>query len=164
MILIHDKKPTFLVDAMLGNIAKKLRMMGYDTSYSSDIDDEKLIMEAKKENRIIISKDEQLSRIAEKQNIPLIRLKRNTEVEQFIEINKKLKLEKFKINAKNSRCPICNGKLNSINPDLFPGKIPKGVLENSKNFWMCDYCKKIYWEGTHIINLQKFVGEINEKL
>jgi len=33
----------FLVDAMLGNIAKKLRLLGFDSEYVSDIDDFKLI-------------------------------------------------------------------------------------------------------------------------
>jgi len=51
---------TFFVDAMLGNIARKLRLLGYDSQYFSDIDDEKLIDSAKNEKRIIISKDEKL--------------------------------------------------------------------------------------------------------
>jgi len=44
----------FLVDAMLGNVAKKLRLFGFDSEYFSDIDDSKLIEKAKNENRIII--------------------------------------------------------------------------------------------------------------
>ena len=44
----------FLVDAMLGNMAKKLRVLGFDSEYFSNIDDSKLIEKAKNENRIII--------------------------------------------------------------------------------------------------------------
>ena len=43
-------------------------------------------------------------------------------------------------------------------------KFPTGVTRNFKEFWECEECKKIYWEGTHIKNLQKFVSELNEKL
>jgi len=32
----------FLVDSMLGNIAKKLQLLGYDSEYYSNIDDLKL--------------------------------------------------------------------------------------------------------------------------
>ena len=39
-----------------------------------------------------------------------------------------------------------------------------GLLGNFKEFCECEECKKIYWEGTHIKNLQKFVLELNEKL
>ena len=64
----------FYVDAMLGNIARKLRLMGYDTAYSSDIDDIDLIKKAKKENRIIISKDIQLISLAKKQSTDSIKI------------------------------------------------------------------------------------------
>ena len=60
MLLKISDDPIFFVDAMLGNIAKKLRLIGYDSKYFSDIDDEKLIDIARNENRIIISKDEEL--------------------------------------------------------------------------------------------------------
>lgn len=49
----------FFVDAMLGNVARKLRLLGYDTKYFSD-NDENLIKDARDENRIIISRDENL--------------------------------------------------------------------------------------------------------
>ncbi len=57
---MSSTQPTFWVDAMLGNIAKKLRLLGYDSEYSSNINDDELILNAKKENRIIITKDELL--------------------------------------------------------------------------------------------------------
>ena len=38
------------------------------------------------------------------------------------------------------------------------------LTSNFTEFWECEECKKIYWEGTHIKNLQKFVSELNEKL
>ena len=50
--LVKNNKPIFLVDAMLGKLAKKMRLLGYDTVYFSDMEDEELILKAKKENRI----------------------------------------------------------------------------------------------------------------
>ena len=41
--MLRKKEITFFVDAMLGNIAKKLRLLGYDSKYFSDIDDGQLI-------------------------------------------------------------------------------------------------------------------------
>ena len=51
----------FIVDAMLGNIAKKLRLLGFDAEYFSDIDDSQLVEKAKIENRILISRDKKFS-------------------------------------------------------------------------------------------------------
>ena len=64
IILMHNHKKKFFVDAMLGNIAKKLRFFGYDTLYFSNIKDEKILVTLQNDNRILITKDEQLSRKA----------------------------------------------------------------------------------------------------
>ena len=47
---------------------------------------------------------------------------------------------------------------------MISNKVPEGVFEHTKDFWMCDNCKKIYWEGTHIKNLQKFTAKLNDRL
>ncbi len=65
----EENEPTFFVDAMLGNIAKKLRLMGYDSRYLADIEDDELITLAKNDNRIIISRDKDLIRKALKYDI-----------------------------------------------------------------------------------------------
>ncbi len=158
------KKPLFLIDAMLGNIAKKLRLLGYDSSYSSSIKDSKLIEEAIKDDRIIVTKDQQLTNLAKKEKLPFILITANKEIEQILQIYKKLKLEKGKIDASTSRCTLCNGTLNPIEKNLLYKKIPEGIFKNSKNFWLCSICNKIYWQGSHIDNLQEFVLRLNEKL
>ena len=83
-------EPTFFVDAMLGNIAKKLRLMGYDSMYFSSINDDELIQLAKNDKRIIISRDEDLVRKSIKNGIKSILTKNSTEIEQFRDIIKKL--------------------------------------------------------------------------
>ena len=86
MPLKVEDEPTFFVDAMLGNIARKLRLLGYDSQYFSDIDDEKLIESAIKEKRIIISKDVELINKAKKLGIRSIHSTQKDEIEQFFEI------------------------------------------------------------------------------
>jgi len=58
---VSNKKPIFFVDAMLGNLATKLRLLGFDSLYSSSIEDDELLRVAKLENRVIISRDVQLA-------------------------------------------------------------------------------------------------------
>ena len=157
-------KPIFIVDAMLGNLAKKLRITGYDSKYFSSIEDEKLILIAKNEKRIILTKDEQLCKNAEKQNIGFVLIRGNDELEQIAQINGKIKLERFVMDTNNSRCIACNGNLQQVEKYRIIGKIPEGVLEREKSFWMCDSCKKVYWEGTHFEKLQEFVTKLNDRL
>src|SRR5512146_2505073 len=137
---------------MLGNLAKKLRILGYDSKYFSSIEDDKLVLIAKNEKRIILTKDEQLSKKAQKQN------RGSDDLEQIMQINAKIKFDKFVMDTNNSRCIACNGILQPVEKFRIIGKIPEGVLEREKKFWMCDSCKKIYWEGTHFAKLQEFVS------
>jgi len=157
-------EPIFFVDAMLGNIARKLRLLGYDSQYFSDIYDEKLIDSAKKEKRIIISKDEELIKRTQKRGIRSIYITKEYEVEQFFEIITSVNLKRFQINGDIARCPKCNSLTKSIDKELIKEKIPHRVLKSNDKFWICKYCNQVYWEGTHIKNLQEFVGKINERL
>ena len=161
---MSEKRPIFIVDAMLGNLAKKFRVLGYDSSYFSSIEDEKLLTIAKNEKRVILTKDEQLVKIAQNQEILAILIRGNDELEQIAQIHSKIKFEKFTIDTDNSHCIICNGKLESIEKFRIINKVPEGVLEREEKFWMCVGCKKIYWQGTHFEKLQEFANKLNNRL
>ena len=164
MPLKAESEPIFFVDAMLGNIAKKLRLLGYDSQYFSDIDDDKLIDSAKKERRIIISKDEELIKKAHKLGIRSIHITKEEELEQFFEIINNTNLKRIQINGDTARCPKCNSLTKSVDKDIIKEKIPEGVLRSNDKFWICIRCNHVYWEGTHMKNLQEFVGRVNERL
>lgn len=152
------------VDSMLGTVAKKLRMLGFDCSYSSDIEDEDLLVAARREGRIIITKDTQLANKAKKHDIHSVEIVSPTEKEQLIEIAKKLSIKRYQFGASEARCPSCNGILRSIQKTLIVERIPPKISQNVDEFWICQGCNHIYWEGTHIRNLEKLIAEINEHL
>lgn len=161
---MSNEKPIFIVDAMLGKLAKKLRLLGYDSLYSSSMDDDEIIKLAKNENRILITKDVPLSQKAKKQQIETIQITKENEIEQFLQINEKTNQGKFTVSGENSRCSVCNGELQYTEKNEVSNKVPTGVFENMNDFWICKECKKIYWEGTHIKNLKKFTAKLNERL
>ena len=157
-------KPEFLADAMLGNIARKLRLFGFDCKYFATIKDDQLLSIAKNDNRILVTKDHEIVNVCKKQNIPVIELCSQDEIRQIVEICKKISLSKCKIDMIGIRCAICNGAVQSIDKEKIIDRIPVKVAQNTQQFWSCDSCNHIYWKGTHIRNLQKFTDEINEKL
>jgi hypothetical protein len=150
----------FLVDAMLGNIARKLRLLGFDSEYRSDIDDLKLIEQAKNEQRIIISKDHDLIAKAKKQDIVSVYVTKKNEIEQFLEILEHVPLELNTRSGDIARCTKCNSTTSQIHKSKVTDKIPERVLEYNDKFWKCDNCNQIYWEGTHIKKLQEFFHKI----
>ena len=147
---------------MLGKLAKKLRLLGYDTFYTSNVADDEIIIMAKGQERILLTKDSLLAKLAEGNSIKTVKISEDDELSQFRQIKEKVSFGRFSIEGKISRCSICNGKLSQINSEKVIGKVPEGVINNFKEFWKCSECKKIYWEGTHIKNLQKFVLELNQ--
>ena len=152
----------FFVDAMLGNIAKKLRLLGFDSQYFSDIDDSKLIEKSKNENRMILSRDFSLIQRARKEKILSIYVTKENELEQFLEILKMTNLKINKISGDTARCTKCNGETSRITKSKVKSQIPQGVLERNELFWKCEKCDQIYWEGTHVKNLQEFVNRLKQ--
>ena len=161
---VNNPKVIFFVDAMLGNLAKKLRLLGFDSLYSSNIEDEELLKIAREENRVIVTKDTPLFEKARKGKISSILVSGEDEIKQICKINDEFNLGKLLVSGNTSRCPVCNGELNSIEKNNVITKVPKGVLETMDNFWICVKCQKIYWEGTHIKNLQRFTADLNERI
>lgn len=147
---------------MLGTIAKKLRMLGFDTNYYNTINDDDLITSARKEERIIITKDQMLAVKAAKQSIPTIRVLTHAEKEQLIEIAHKMGWKKITLD--NPRCSTCNGMLQKVSKQEIIGMIPPKVAESVQEFWQCNKCSHIYWVGTHIRNLERLIAEINDTL
>mgnify|MGYP001550635159 FL=1 len=111
-----------------------------------------------------MTKDEQLTKNAEKQNIGFILIRGSDESEQIMQINAKIKLDRFVVDTNSSRCIVCNGSLQPVEKYRIIGKIPEGILERERKFWMCDSCKKIYWEGTHFEKLQEFATKLNDMI
>ncbi len=161
---LSARKPSFVVDAMLGNVARKLRLLGYDSKYDSSIEDPVLIRLADGQKRIIVTKDENLVKNAEKMGITTVLIRGDDEIEQIVQIATKLGLSNFIIDTNSSRCVNCNGKIEAIDKIRIMNKVPPRIYERQEKFWSCRDCKKIYWEGTHLIKIQEFVQMLNQRL
>jgi len=55
-------RPRFLADCNVGRLARWLRALGYDASYHARIDDSELVREAAAENRVLLTRDRDLTK------------------------------------------------------------------------------------------------------
>lgn len=160
-----DHHPSFYVDAMLGKIARKLRLFGFDTMYKADISDELLIKEALLQNRVLITKDKKLYQKLKGSEILALLPLRSDEKGILIEL-----LRFFEIRHIDSlpnpytRCTICNGMLNTTNKILVRKELPHNVLNKIDVAYRCTNCMKVYWNGTHISHINAIIVEINTHL
>lgn len=142
---------------MLGRLARWLRFLGFDTLYSSDISDSRLIRIAREQDRFVLTRDTRLVKIRAVKDYLLI--KANDSYSQLLEVITTLNLRDFN---PFSLCVECNGQLTRISDKTeIIDLVPEFVYLNFNLFLKCSNCGKIYWEGTHH---QKFKEKLSKIL
>ncbi len=144
----------FVVDSMLGKLAKRLRLLGYDTLYDAKADDKELLKTSKMEGRWLVTRDTQIAKI---HGAKVLLIKSTDIQEQLKEISK---LTGIKLNEKTafSRCSECNTPIEGIAKEKVKSRVPKLVYETMDEFSHCPKCGKVYWKGTHFDRLREQLG------
>jgi uncharacterized protein with PIN domain len=142
---------------MLGKLAKKLRMLGIDTSYQNKITEEYLIATALNENRTVLTR--KTAFIISNKDVPFLFILDNNPKNQLRQTVSNFKIPKEMINP-FSRCISCNKELNRLEKDLAEGKVADYVLNTTDTFTTCLSCGKIYWPGTHLQNMKILINNI----
>ena len=149
----------FILDTHLGRLAGYLRMLGFDTIYSNDLEDETLAQIASEEKRILLTKDRGL-------------LKRNSVThgycvrstnprDKLIEIMRRFDL--YRLVTPFRRCIRCNRLLTVVKKeDIFEELLPQ-VREHYSEFRRCTGCAQIYWKGTHFERMESFLYWVLEE-
>jgi uncharacterized protein with PIN domain len=138
--------PRFVVDTMLGRLARWLRAMGYDTLYPGQAEDRRLLQLATAEGRILVTRDRMLARLAEPRSC-LIHAERADD--QVLEAVERLALCPVGDDWL-SRCLECNARLEPGARQSLEGLVPEHVLATHTDFMRCPGCARIYWAGSHV--------------
>jgi hypothetical protein len=157
------KELRFVTDGMLGKLTRWLRMLGHNVEYARSIDDKALIQKAKKENRILLTRDIELYRQAVGKGAETFLTENPDQTANLAQLAKRYGFE-LEINVKTSRCPKCNGKIKIIPKALVADKIPKTTSLNYEEFWQCQNCAQIYWHGAHWKRIERTLTEAEKAL
>ena len=150
------RKIRFVVDVNLGKLAKKLRLLGFDTFYRNNLNDDEIVKISVDEKRIILTRDLGILKYSNVTHGYWIRS--DDPKIQLNEVIERLQLRNlFK---PFTRCSQCNGQLKRVSKALLKGRIPDDTLRYYKTFWECNGCKQIYWEGSHF---DKIIDWIEKK-
>ena len=135
-----------IADAMLGKLAKWLRIMGCDVEYFSEIPDKELAKRACAEKRIILTRDTLLIR-RRKVRGNYFFVEGDSYKDQLRQV-----VQHFSIDPAArllTRCLICNALLNDIDRTQVEYRVPQYVYETQAVFRVCPLCSRIYWHATH---------------
>lgn len=156
---------SFIVDAMLGKIARKLRIFGFDTVFDPNIDDKDILNSLKYSGRIVLTNDRVLYRRCKKMGRDTILTDKITEVENLVTIFRSLDIKFISSQKVPHLCTCCNGSLDTIiDKNLIKDQIPNRLLNSKNVFYQCRQCNKIYWIGSHMERIDFLIKEINTKL
>jgi hypothetical protein len=147
----------FICDDNLGKLAKFLRILGYDCLFFENIIDRELLSLALKQDRLILTRDTKIIKLRVAAKSLLIRSENpNEQLKQVLsELNLVPQKEKF-----FSRCLLCNEVLEKIEKEKIKEKVYPYVYQTQENFVICPKCKKLYWAGTHISDMEKKIKEM----
>ncbi len=137
----------FFADRMLGKLAKKLRLLGFDTVYHSHMSEEEILRFCKETGKILITKDRDLLKKAVERGIKCFYVASDDWKQQLVELSKKIDL---KGSNRMSRCSLCNVELIKASEDEIKRKVPMYVQQTHNEFYLCPACGRVYWAGSHV--------------
>ncbi len=149
----------FIVDSMLGKTAKWLRVLGYSVYYNADSEDNHLIDLARKYSAELITRDKKLFYKALKEGVKAVLVTGVSNKEVLKELRNELNIRLF-IDIDKTRCPKCNGLLRKMSRERIKEKVPLGVWESYKVFFVCKECGAIYWMGKHFKSMKEILDSI----
>ena len=148
----------FLVDSMLGGLARWLRILGQDVVYESSTQDNELLKMAEKENMILLTKDGELFRRAEARKVSSLLVVGDTEKERLAQISRTFGVS-LDVAMTTTRCPECGSSLREVSKSNLADKIPETSLTLYDRFWTCSGCGKAYWLGSHWKQIRDTLAE-----
>jgi hypothetical protein len=147
-------RPKFAVDEMLGTLARWLRIMGYDAVYERDRTDDEIIAGANAEGRILLTRDKELAaRMGEMGSYIA-----SDQLEE--QLRQVWRVFSLRPDQDLARCTVCNGELEQLPEDDAKDKVPEGVFLLNHQFFKCRSCGKVYWRGSHWVNIKKRLADL----
>jgi uncharacterized protein with PIN domain len=145
------RRTRFVADVHLGRLARYLRLLGFDTRYSKDLEDRTLVAISVRERRILLTRDVGLLKHRVLRHAYRVR---STDPERQIEevvgaLSLGRDLRPF------TRCMSCNATIRPVERASVAGRVPARVFRRFRRFIRCTGCGRYYWRGTHFERLRQ---------
>jgi uncharacterized protein with PIN domain len=138
----------FIADVMLGRLAKRMRLRGFDVLYDRTLDDNDLIRRSLEERRVILTRDAALARRP---------LAANNIFISSDDVREQMRQVLAAFPARTSpltRCSVCNEPLAAISREDARDLVPAYVHRTHDAFLRCPVCGRVYWTGTHVRRME----------
>jgi uncharacterized protein with PIN domain len=154
------RQPRFVLDTHLGKLAIYLRMLGFDSLYRNDYEDDELARISSQESRILLTKDRGVLKRSLVTHGYCVRA--SDSGEQLVEVVQRFDLES--LFQPFSRCLECNTPLVPVEKEEIQERLKPRTITYYNHFNICPNCQRIYWQGSHYKRMQQFIQTLHEKL
>lgn len=141
---------------MLGRLARWLRALGYDTLYDDSWDDVLLANMARREERVLLTRDVELTR---RRGLVFVLIQADGVLAQLTQVVRALNLNDA---GAFTRCIECNAELHDAQAETLTLRVPPHVLATQTRFKQCPRCGKIYWRGTHWNHMRDILEKMEQ--
>ncbi|HTL57690.1 MAG TPA: Mut7-C RNAse domain-containing protein [Candidatus Limnocylindrales bacterium] len=137
----------FFCDAGLGGLARWLRAAGHEALWTSGIDDDELLVEARELGATILTTDSMLMerRILRDRLLPSLWLPPSLSIEEQLSAV----FREFNLSLRAPRCMSCGGRLIPSEKEKLRERIPPRTYLWRNEYFVCANCGKLFWHGTH---------------
>jgi len=150
------RRTAFILDVHLGKLARFLRLLGFDTLYRNDYDDDEIVAIAQAEKRIVLTRDIGIFKHSAVTHGYWVR---STNInEQIYEIVDRFDLRKQC--KPYTRCLACNGVMKVVEKEDVVSQLNEGTRKYYDSFSQCVSCGKVYWKGPHFDKLDNLVEKV----
>ncbi len=146
--------PRWLVDEMLGRLARYLRFVGGDAVYLRGVDDDELVRRSEAEDRVLLTRDRELSRRTSRAFL----LETSVLADQWRAVRRRW--PGVPTNVLFERCTLCNGLLrpHPLAPPPPPeAAVPAQLLARGGPLYACRDCGHLYWDGSHTARIRRTI-------
>lgn len=146
----------FVLDVHLGTLARRLRLLGFDSWYRTEADDAELADVAVAQRRILLTRDRGLLMRRIVTHGYLVRS--DDPDTQAVEVVRRFGLGASL--APFTRCATCNGELEPVAKAEVADRLEPATRANHDAFARCADCGQVYWHGSHRPALEAFVARV----
>ncbi|HXV46143.1 MAG TPA: Mut7-C RNAse domain-containing protein, partial [Nitrososphaera sp.] len=137
------KEPSFIADAMLGSVARKLRIFGFDTIYIAHARDDEILKTGVEQGRVILTADKELFKRVVKAGARGVLVSGGSDLDDLVHILSKNGVTSVDLDGIGSRCSVCNGLGEEWGPEQVKDGVPDKVAEMHSEFYQCAACGKV---------------------
>jgi uncharacterized protein with PIN domain len=142
---------TFLADAMLGRLARWLRVIGADTlQLPLETPDPVLVRRARDDSRVLLTRDRHLIRELRPERVAAV--ESEVPLEQLLAVVREFDLRRPA--ELMTRCLVCNSPLLELSPDAARDALPPSARELPGPVRYCSTCSRVYWRGSHVRRME----------